>query len=585
MPLTPSNRRWTVSRTNQEYLKHISGMTGLSLPIAQTLVNRGIRTSGQISDFLNPSVGRLADPYEIQGMEAAVARINAAIRNRERILVHGDYDADGVTATAIMVETLKRLGADAIYYIPNRSLGYGMGYEGVRRAVDSGAVLIVTVDCGITSYDAVSAARARGIDVVITDHHEPAAGPVRSESGAETASCYMLPDAEAIVNPRLQQGAFSWSALSGAGIAFKFAQALLGNSVEKAYSLLDLAALGTAADVVSLTGDNRIIVKEGSNLVSSGARAGIRALKQAAGIKADMLRISTIQFMIIPRINAAGRIADANDVVRLLLTDSDEEALRLAEWLNGLNAQRQAVGELVFDQAMEIIRASGAGNESDGAIVVAAEGWHPGVIGIVAARIADKYYRPAFVFSIKDGVALGSARSIPPFDVHAGLTRTGDLLSSYGGHKQAAGLSLPASGLNSFRQAISRIFHETVSGEDLIPELRLDASLRIPEINSSLIADISKLEPFGYENEAPVFGARGLEVSRARLVGSRHLKMLLKQEGREIDSIGFDLGGLLDQIRNGDIVDAAFLPVMNEWEGGRTAQLNIKALRASINTL
>jgi single-stranded-DNA-specific exonuclease len=583
MPFSTSNRRWTVSRTNHEFLKYISGLTGLSLPVAQTLVNRGISDPVQIADFLNPSVGRLSDPYEIQGMEAAVSRISAAIKNGDRILVHGDYDADGVTATAIMIETLKRLGADAIYYVPNRALGYGMGYEGVRRAVDAGASLIVTVDCGITSVDAVSAARARGIDVVITDHHEP--DTERFKSADVAGSAFILPEASAIINPRLQQGSFSWSALSGAGLAFKLAQALLGNSLEKAYELLDLAALGTAADIVPLVGDNRIIVKEGSNLIGSGCRAGIRALKKAAGIKTNVLRASTIQFMIIPRINAAGRIGDATDVVKLLLTDSDDEACRLSEWLNGLNVQRQAVGEQVFQQAMEMVSASDMDHESGGVIVVAAEGWHPGVIGIVAARLVDRYYRPAFVFSIMNGIAKGSVRSIPPFDVHAGLNRARDLLSGYGGHKQAAGLSLQATDINLFRQEISRIFHETVSADDLTPELRLDAALKISDINSTLIADIAKLEPFGHENEEPVFGARGLEISRARIVGSKHLKMSLKQEGREIDSIGFDLGGLLDQISNGDIVDAAFLPVMNEWEGGRTAQLNIKALRASINGL
>jgi len=585
MPCAPSGRRWTVSRTNHEYLKYISGITGLSLPVAQTLVNRGMRTPEQISGFLNPSVERLSDPREIDGMSAAVSRINAAIRNGERILVHGDYDADGVTATAIMVETLRKLGADVAYYIPNRALGYGMGHEGVRRAADSGVSLIVTVDCGITSHDAVSAARSRGIDVIVTDHHEPIKGSVCSGSGQEGACSYTLPDAAAIVNPRLREGFYSWSALSGAGIAFKLAQALLGNSVENAYGLLDLAALGTAADVVPLVGDNRIMVKEGGALVNSGARPGIRAIKEAAGVKANALRVSTIQFMIVPRINAAGRIADATDVVKLLLTDSDDEAGQLAEWLNGLNVRRQAIGELVFDQAMEMVRASGADAEPDGAIVVAAEGWHPGVIGIVAARIADRYYRPTFVFSISDGVAKGSARSIPPFDVHAGLRRAGHLLSGYGGHKQAAGLSLPASGLDLFRQTISAIFHEAVTGDDLTPELRIDASMKITEINSALIADIAKLEPFGHENEEPVFGARGLEVGRARIVGTRHLKMFLKQEGREIDSICFDLGGLIGHIRNGDIVDAAFLPVMNEWEGGRAAQLNIKALRPSIKGL
>jgi single-stranded-DNA-specific exonuclease len=505
-------------------------------------------------------------------MSEAVARISEAIKNGERILVHGDYDADGVTATAILFETLGRLGAEASYYIPDRAFGYGMGLEGVRRAREAGASLIITVDCGITSFEAVSSARALGIDVVITDHHEPL---LRSDHSAS------LPEAVAIINPMIDQADSVLSILSGAGVAFKLAQALLGNSIENAHGLLDLAALGTAADVVPLVADNRIMVKEGCNLIWSGARPGIAALGQAAGIKANRLKASTLQFMLIPRINAAGRIADASDVVRLLLTESADEASGLAEWLNGLNIRRQAIGESVYEQAMEIIHASGMGASGSGAMVVGAEGWHPGVLGIVAARIADTFYRPAFVFSIKDGIAKGSARSIPAFDVHAGLNSCSSLLKSYGGHKQAAGLSLPAADLDVFGEAISHAVLSTLSAGDLAPSLRIDAPLRVSEISNKLISEISRLEPFGCGNEEPLFGARGLEVSQARIVGNNHLKMHLRQQGRGIDSIGFNLGGMLGHCKNGDVIDAAFLPVMNEWEGGRTMQLNLRAVRAS----
>jgi single-stranded-DNA-specific exonuclease len=434
----------------------------------------------------------------------------------------------------------------------------------------------VTVDCGITSFEAVEAAKDRGIDVVITDHHEPfkPTGP---------AGVIELPQAAAIIDPKLQEGSGPWSPLSGAGIAFKVAQALRGDGVVKAGGLLDLAALGTAADVVPLVGDNRIIVREGCALAETGTRPGIRALRDAAGLKGKPLRISTLQFTVIPRINSAGRIADATDVVRLLLTESDSEAAELAEWLNALNVERQAVGEAVFEQALESIKNAGTGDSGDGVIVAAGEGWHPGVIGIVAARLADMYYRPAVVFSVSEGVARGSARSIPPFDIHDGLNRVSGLLKSFGGHKQAAGLCLAAADIDNFRRDLSAIFRGEVSGDALTPELRLDASVRISEISSGLISEIASLEPFGHENEEPLFGARGLEVSKARVVGSRHLKMSLKQEGREMDCIGFDLGEMLGRIRNGDLVDAAFVPVMNEWEGGRGAQLNIKALRPSVN--
>jgi single-stranded-DNA-specific exonuclease len=576
MACSAANPRWTVSRTNREYVEYLSKHTGLSLPVAQTLINRGIRTPEQIAAFLAPGLSQLADPYELQGMQAAVTRISSAIRSRERILVHGDYDADGVTATAIIVEALRWLGADVTFFIPDREHGYGMGPEGINKAREAGASLIVTVDCGITAFDAVSSANALGIDVVVTDHHEPL-------YRTDNPRALMLPEAAAIIDPKAVPGDLSCTELSGAGVAFKLAQALLGNNIEKCLPLIDLAALGTAADVVPLTGENRVLVKNGCNLIFSGARAGIRALKQAAGVRSNGMKVSTLQFMIIPRINAAGRIADASDVVKLLLTTDEAEAASLAEWLNKLNIARQSIGESVFDEAMESIRKSSIAGAGDGAIVAAAEGWHPGVLGIVAARIADIYYRPAFILSIKDGVAKGSARSIPQFDVHEGLGRCSAILRSYGGHKQAAGLSLAASDLGPFQQAISRILMETVTADDLCPVLRLDAPLRISEINSGLLGEIAGLEPFGCGNEEPLFGARGLEISRLRLVGGRHLKMHLRQDGRSMDSIGFDLGGMLDQFIDGDSIDAAFLPVLNDWEGGRSIQLNLKAVRAAEN--
>jgi single-stranded-DNA-specific exonuclease len=289
--------------------------------------------------------------------------------------------------------------------------------------------------------------------------------------------------------------------------------------------------------------------------------------------------------MLIPRINAAGRIADATDVVRLLLTDSHGEAAYLAEWLNGLNLQRQQIGESVFNEAMEELRSSGDIENGAGAIVVAGKGWHRGVLGIVAAKITEAFYRPAFVLSIDNGVAKGSARSIPPFDVHGGLSRCKELLKSFGGHKQAAGLSLSVPDIDSFRRMISGIVRDTVPENDLVPVLRIDASLRLAEVTMDLVRQIAQLEPFGLGNEEPLFGARGLEVAQSRIVGNNHLKMYLRQNGKGIDSIGFDLGGMLGNARNGDLVDAAFLPVLNEWDGGRYVQLNLKALRESADSI
>jgi single-stranded-DNA-specific exonuclease len=579
MSYAMSNCKWLLSRTNREYVDYVSKLTGFSIPLAQTMINRGIKTAGQLDSFLNPRLTMLADPFDLPGMAKAVRRIADAVQSGERIFIHGDYDADGVTATAIVMDALKKLGSEPRYHIPARAFGYGLGSEGIKKAKESKASLIITVDCGITSFEAVSAANSIGIDVIVTDHHEP----VRDTTSANPAGRFVLPDAFTVVNPKLEQGTWPSADLSGAGVAFKLAQALLGNSLDNVLELIDLAALGTAADVVPVVGDNRIILKEGLKLIQSGVRPGIKALKEVAGIKPGSMRATALHFMLIPRINAAGRIADANDVVKLLLTDSDDEAMRLAEWLNGLNVRRQEIGESVFSEAMDMLQASGIGPEGTGAIVVCKEGWHRGVLGIVAAKMTEIFYRPSFILSVEAGVARGSARSIPSFDIYHGLSRCNELLRTFGGHKQAAGLSLSSGDIDSFRDMISRLVLETVAEDDLVPVLRIDAPLKLSDVTADFIREITCLEPFGYGNEEPVFGAKRLEIVQSRIVGNNHLKMYLKQNGKGIDSIGFDLGGMLDEVGPGAMVDAAFVPMMNEWDGGRNLQLNLKSVRESEN--
>ena len=579
MSYAMSNCKWLLSRTNREYVDYVSKLTGFSIPLAQTMINRGIKTAGQLDSFLNPRLTMLADPFDLPGMAKAVRRIADAVQSGERIFIHGDYDADGVTATALVMDALKKLGSEPRYHIPARAFGYGLGSEGIKKAKESKASLIITVDCGITSFEAVSAANSIGIDVIVTDHHEP----VRDTTSANPAGRFVLPDAFTVVNPKLEQGTWPSADLSGAGVAFKLAQALLGNSLDNVLELIDLAALGTAADVVPVVGDNRIILKEGLKLIQSGVRPGIKALKEVAGIKPGSMRATALHFMLIPRINAAGRIADANDVVKLLLTDSDDEAMRLAEWLNGLNVRRQEIGESVFSEAMDMLQASGIGPEGTGAIVVCKEGWHRGVLGIVAAKMTEAFYRPSFILSVEAGVARGSARSIPSFDIYHGLSRCNELLRTFGGHKQAAGLSLSSGDIDSFRDMISRLVLETVAEDDMVPVLRIDAPLKLSDVTADFVREITCLEPFGYGNEEPVFGAKRLEIVQSRIVGNNHLKMYLKQNGKGIDSIGFDLGGMLDEVGPGAMVDAAFVPMMNEWDGGRNLQLNLKSVRESEN--
>lgn len=587
--------RWIVNKTNPEYVDYISRAASVTPAFAQILINRGIKTPEQLNAFLNPDVVKLSDPFELPDIKTALKRIREAKKQGERILVHGDYDADGVTATAIMVQGLQKIGIDVHYFIPNRmSHGYGFGGAGIEKAKEVGAKLIITVDCGITSFDAVSTANSLGIDVIITDHHEPVKKAIGNREEAigdkqqnpiayslsPIASSYELPDAVAVINPKLLTHNSELSNLCGAGIAFMLIYALFDLNIDDVYEFFDLAAIGTSADVVPVIGDNRIILKEGIKLIQSSNRLGIRALKNEAGIRPDFFKTSFLYYIINPRVNAAGRIADANDVVRLLTTKSETEAEDLAKRLNGLNAKRQEIELHVYNEAKKMLNNhQSTCINAKGAIVLASEGWHIGVVGIVASRIAEEYYMPTFILSIENGVAKGSARSIPAFDIYDGLSRCKDVLKRFGGHKQAAGLSLLSSDIEYFRDMMSAVVISAAKDNDFEAVLSIDAAINIADIDFELINEISRLEPFGCGNDEPLFGSKGLEVIQPRIVGNNHLKMYLKQNGSRMDSIGFDFGGLLESIEDNPVIDAAFLPTINEWDGGRYLQLNLKAIR------
>ncbi|MDP3111431.1 MAG: single-stranded-DNA-specific exonuclease RecJ, partial [Thermodesulfovibrionales bacterium] len=497
------HRKWLVSRTNPEYIRYISKAASISPALSQILINRGLKTPQEINDFLKPGISGLSDPFELPGIKTAVERIKHALDINERILVHGDYDADGLTATAIMVHALRMHGLDVHYFIPNRiAHGYGFNPAAVKIAKELGATLIITVDCGITSFEAASYAKAEGIDVIITDHHEPAV--------SSQANGFSLPDAVAVINPKLSALSSQLSDLSGAGIAFKIAQALatVHGSQFTVHDLLDLAAIGTMADVVPLTGENRIIVREGLKLIHEGRRPGIKALKSIAGLDGRQIRAELLSFTIIPRINAAGRLADSQDVVRLLLSDKEEEALELSSWLDRLNSERQKLDEAVYQEALSRL----AAKEHDSVIVLSGEGWHLGVVGIVASRLAEKFYCPAFIFSVENGIAKGSARSIPSFDLCKGLSECKELLLSFGGHKQAAGIKLREENIPEFEKAMQGVIKSSLNKDDFILCLDIDADITLAEANHNLVKELSMLEPLGCGNEKPFLGSKGLEV-------------------------------------------------------------------------
>jgi len=576
------HRRWLVNRTNPEYIKYLSKNASISPVLAQIFINRGIKTPEEISYFLNPHISQISDPFDIQGMSVAVDRIMAASIKGEKVLVHGDYDVDGLSATAIVLKALKILGIDCHYFIPNRmEHGYGFNLSSVKYAKQIGAALIITVDCGITSFEAAAMCKKEGIDIIITDHHEPVvsrqssvvsresgvpppySSPSRGEgkgAGESLDNDFLVPDAVAVINPKISNSQSSISHLSGAGIAFKLAQALCSASEQWAVPahrhyqqtptlctdtincLLDLAALGTMADVVPLIGENRLIVKEGVKLIENGTRPGLNALKKISGIEKKMLKPGLLSFTIIPRINAAGRVSDSNNVVKLLLTDSEDEAIDISLWLDKLNSERQRIEEEVYQEALYKLNSKGAGP----VIVLSSEGWHQGVIGIVASRLAEAFYRPAFVISIEGHIARGSARSIPSFNICKALAGCREFLVRFGGHKQAAGLELETMDIASFEECINKIGEEILTGKDFIPSLEIDADVDFSDINFNLTKELEMLEPFGFGNSEPLLGAKRLEVLYPKIVKNNHLKMKLRQKNQSIDAIGFDMAAFFD---------------------------------------
>jgi single-stranded-DNA-specific exonuclease len=571
-------RRWFINRTNHEFVDYLSRASSISPFLARVLINRGIKTASAVLDFLTPGITGLSDPFDLPGMRTAVERIKTAEERKERVLVHGDYDTDGLTATVIMVEALRKSGLDVTHLIPVRAVhGYGFNVAAVAEAKKRGVRLIITVDCGITSFDATTAAAREGIDVIITDHHEPA---VRQSHDAERG--FLVPEAVAVVNPKLLPDGSGLEILSGAGVSFKVAQALAVDdgfpfSQDDALSLLDLAALGTLADVVPLRGENRSILKEGMRRLQEAERPGVRALKDVCGLTKKTLKAGLLAFTIVPRMNAAGRISDAGDVVRLLLSEDYGEAAGLSEWLDGLNAERQRIEEEVYQHALSKLDRDGA--DTDTVIVLYEEGWHEGVLGIVASRLAEKFYRPVFIFTLEKGVAKGSARSIPSFDICGGLAECSQLLMTYGGHKQAAGVRMKADNVRSFEEAIRQIAVQSLDKDDLVPMLRIDSDIELPEISHALVRELEMLEPFGCGNAEPLFGARGLGVVTPRTVGNNHLKMRLRKNSQSFDAIGFDMGLLFERLGCPDVIDAVFAPGFNEWNGTRHLQLVLRDVR------
>ncbi|MEO6056274.1 MAG: single-stranded-DNA-specific exonuclease RecJ [Gemmatimonadales bacterium] len=558
--------RWVVvSRPDPVAVDRLASSLGVPTALAALLVQRGQTTDPAARTFLRPSVTELSDPNALAGMAEAVEAITATVRAGGTILVHGDYDVDGQCATALLTRALRAAGADVVGFVPHRLRdGYDFGPAGLAVAQRLGASLVVTSDCGITAVETVRAARAVGIGVVVTDHHLP--GPE-------------LPPALAIVDPQQPDDRSDARTLCGTGVAFKLVQALvpaLGLPPNLPYYLLDLVALATVADVVPLVGENRILVRHGLRLLAESRWVGLHALVGAVGLAGRDLRAGHMGYILGPRLNAAGRIGDAADGLRLLLTDEPAEAAELARRLEGLNVDRQALDQRMLEEALAQVEEV-CDPERDAAFVLVGEGWHPGVVGIVASRVVERYGRPTFLIALDGEVGKGSGRSISRFDLHAALTSCGDLLERYGGHQMAAGLTIRRDRLEDFRDRFGEIAREMLGPDDLGPEQRVDLEIELKQADNDLERMCRHLEPCGAGNASPVFGVRGVRLTSRSRVGSGHLKGTLDDGATRLPAIGFQWADRVPWLADGP-VDAAFRLEQNEWNGRTTLQARLCAL-------
>lgn len=538
--------------------------TDLRLPLALAgiLVQRGHGTPDAARRFLRPDLADLSDPFALAGMDRAVEVITGAVRRGMPILVHGDYDVDGQCASALLTRALRLAGATATAFVPHRLRdGYDFGPAGLAYAQAVGAGLIVTCDCGITAVETVAAARRAGIGVVVTDHHLP--GPA-------------LPYADAVLDPQQPGDTSGATGLCGTGVAFKLVQALvpaLGLSPNLPLHLLDLVALATVADVVPLVGENRILVKHGLKLLADSRWAGLRALVETAGLGGRPIRAGHVGFILAPRLNAAGRIGDAAEGLSLLLSDDPAAATAIARRLDALNAERQLIDQRILDQALEQVERG----DLEAGIVLDGDGWHPGVVGIVASRVVERYGRPTFLIAFDGDVGKGSGRSISRFDLHGALTACGDLLERFGGHHMAAGLTLRRSNLEAFRARFTEVARQRLAPDDLGPEQRVDLEIPLAEATGDFERLARYLEPCGAGNPSPVLGVRGVRLARRAVVGSGHLKGLLEDGESQLAAIGFQWADRAAGLGEG-LVDAAFRLETNDWQGLSTLQARLCAL-------
>ena len=562
--------KWVIDYDyNDKIVEDIARELAVPSIMARILLNRQVDSFEKAYQFFRPDLENLHDPFLFEDMEKAVERLVEALQQGENILVYGDYDVDGVSSAALVYLVLSRMvGSRLSYYIPDRMTeGYGLSSKSIREAAENGISLIVTVDCGVTAVEEIKLAKELGMDTIVCDHHQPAEE---------------LPPAVAILDPKIPGSKYPFAELAGVGVAFKLLQGLYRKLELPAAELddyLDLVAIGSCADIVPLVDENRILVRHGLDKINYNARFGVKALLESSGLTNKEVTAGLIVFVMAPRINAVGRLGDARRAVQLFTAPTLQQARMLARELEKENKLRRDIDEITFKEAQEILETR-LNPQEDKAFVLYKRDWHPGVIGIVASRIVEKYYRPTIMITVVDGVGKGSARSVTNFNIYQAIKECSHLLSGFGGHKYAAGLTIDEGKIPEFVEAFKQAAAKQLRLEDLTPCIHIDGEIGLNEFTPRFIRLLKLLGPFGPMNLRPIFMSRNLKVVGVpSVVGQNHLKLKVEQDGSVLDVIGFNMATHLGDIEKTGTVDCVYVVEENHWNGKNSIQLRLKDIR------
>ncbi len=560
-------KKWQIYETDSQKVQELIDKYNLNLLLATILVNRNILETENLDKFLKPTRNDFHDPFLMPDMKIAVERILKAIENKEKIIIYGDYDADGITSITVLKSFFKDIGVEVSSYIPNRlEEGYGLNKPAVKKIVDDKYDLMITVDCGISAIEEIDYANSLGIETIVTDHHEVGE---------------KLPNALAIVDAKRKDNMYPCRDLAGVGVVFKLIQALsikLNLKEESYLKYLDIVCIGTISDIVPLVDENRVIAKLGLMLVNQTKNLGLKSLLMSSGYK--KIDSTTISFGVAPRINACGRMGHAEEALKLFLSNNINEVQELTKKLNDYNVKRQDIEKRIYEEAVKQIEEKNLSKNNT--IIVAGENWHHGVIGIVASKITEMYFKPSILLCNEEDESKGSGRSIPGFDLHDALMKCLDHIEKFGGHSMAIGITIKKSELEQFSQSLENVAKEEHT-EEIVPIVQIDAKISLSDINKEMVESLNQLEPFGEGNKMPIFVIKNLKIDSIRaLTEGKHLKLTLREGNNMVNAIGFNMGSLAEEYKIGDKIDVAGMLEINSFNGVDSVQINLKDIMKSI---